>query len=740
MAKQPPRFVGDGAEQVRDRYDYSTLSNQEIRIITLLPGQFDDDIRLTIYQTKLVEPEEQTQVRMTLKELKKTMPPGWAVHETPQLKFVFECIGDPTRNSYIHPDPTIDRSAYERPLGDKYWDFIPQYEALSYVWGPPGDRKTVFFESDDGSSATPHSVRISLHTALRHLRYQDKPRRLWVDALCINQADNDEKPDQVRRMAAIFALASRVIAWFGPEENDSALALSTIENLGKQIEVTVEGRRLPAPDAPKIDWNVDNDKENRVPHALASLMTRTFFERLWVVQELTLANRLAILQCGKDTVLWELFRRCISYLDQMPDLRSDKLRELVFLHRHWGQSQHGAPLEWLLREHKSKACTDPRDKVYGLMGIFPPEVAAAIHPDYSSPVSDTYRSTLLAHISQTQRWEVFGCDLPDRQVPGPSWVPDLLAPFSNAWDSRRQFAAGYSRIQAVYSDETPDLLQVTGVHCATIRSATDDTVPNDPLKALQFVRSWEPSNLYTAGYPTGETLLEAYASIFIQHTFQDRWPMTTEHPSMADWLEQKHGAAVFGPRARAGSPDDKFDLGTFLGHRSFVCVRGRSFITTEEGHVGLGPKGVKPGDMICIILGCDRPLVLRPLNGSDGHFQLIGDSFIHGLSDGIGILGPFPKPWIAQGFEYPEIDLRCTFKFFNAETGEVTPEDPRLESQTEWERIDLETLGRRHVADDPVILDFFRNKSTGEIMDSDPRMLPEALEKRGVKLRKFVIA
>jgi hypothetical protein len=88
---------------------------------------------------------------------------------------------------------------------------------------------------------------------------------------------------------------------------------------------------------------------------------------------------------------------------------------------------------------------------------------------------------------------------------------------------------------------------------------------------------------------------------------------------------------------------------------------------------------------------------------------------------------------------YPDNFNRILYHFFNAETGEHTTEDPRLEPHPEWERIDLEDLGRDLTGDDPEFCDFFRNKSTGELINYDPRLLPEALKARGVQLRNFTL-
>ena len=79
---------------------------------------------------------------------------------------------------------------------------------------------------------------------------------------------------------------------------------------------------------------------------------------------------------------------------------------------------------------------------------------------------------------------------------------------------------------------------------------------------------------------------------------------------------------------------------------------------------------------------------------------------------------------------------RYTYLFYNPTTDELTREDPRLEPHPDWERVE-QTMPLEQ--DDPEVCDFFRNKRTGEVMDSDPRISPEALEARGVKLRTFAI-
>ncbi|PMD32080.1 HET-domain-containing protein, partial [Hyaloscypha variabilis F] len=85
------------------------------------------------------------------------------------------------------------------------------FEALSYVWGRRRQRRAMQL----GSSARMFSATENLIVALRHLRYPDRTRTLWVDALCINQKDEREKSLQVGMMGSIYSHAERVLIWLG---------------------------------------------------------------------------------------------------------------------------------------------------------------------------------------------------------------------------------------------------------------------------------------------------------------------------------------------------------------------------------------------------------------------------------------------------------------------------------------------------------------------------------------------
>jgi hypothetical protein len=112
-------------------------------------------------------------------------------------------------------------------------------------------------------------------------------------------------------------------------------------------------------------------------------------------------------------------------------------------------------------------------------------------------------------------------------------------------------------------------------------------------------------------------------------------------------------------------------------------------------------------------------------------YHVIGRCSLHGLSDGAALLGPVPQPWKAQ----LEHDSNGFFKslFHNTTTGENRREDPRLPTlPPEWEEIEaIRTI------DDPIHFARFRNKQTSEVMNSDPRLILEALRERAVNVQTF---
>ncbi|KAH8788003.1 heterokaryon incompatibility [Diaporthe sp. PMI_573] len=89
---------------------------------------------------------------------------------------------------------------------------------------------------------------------MRHLRYPQQPRTLWIDAVCIDQSSLEERGEQVTRMSSIYQNASRVIVWLGNGSEESDLAMCKLAYLGRQVMITKDNWLINPPGAEETYW------------------------------------------------------------------------------------------------------------------------------------------------------------------------------------------------------------------------------------------------------------------------------------------------------------------------------------------------------------------------------------------------------------------------------------------------------------------------------------------------------
>jgi hypothetical protein len=107
---------------------------------------------------------------------------------------------------------------------------LPEYEALSYAWGDAELTRMIWV--NDKVMA----ISRNLESALETLRHPKDPRKLWVDAICIDQGNVQERNRQVAVMRSIYRKALRVLIWLGEEKPDSDLAFDMIERLSANAD------------------------------------------------------------------------------------------------------------------------------------------------------------------------------------------------------------------------------------------------------------------------------------------------------------------------------------------------------------------------------------------------------------------------------------------------------------------------------------------------------------------------
>ncbi|GIZ36688.1 hypothetical protein CKM354_000015600 [Cercospora kikuchii] len=250
-------------------------------------------------------------------------------------------------------DAPLHGSLTVKPLNS----FLPRYEALSYTWGTDISPEDLLL---DGNALT---IALHLRDALRRLRHRYCTRRVWIDAVCINQAYGREKTAQIAIMRVIYAKAERTIVWLGEDtldgEAEIAMQVFTMVNtrlkykhytqvlsdaLARFRNVKYDLMRcLPTslrPTRPRMSeftallrttrWGerhtfeaeelteiLERLKENGIEDKIVPFLCRRWFSRRWVIQEICLSRR-AVLLCGQWTLDWKVFESALNDIGKTP--------------------------------------------------------------------------------------------------------------------------------------------------------------------------------------------------------------------------------------------------------------------------------------------------------------------------------------------------------------------------------------------------------------------------------------
>ncbi|KAJ0123674.1 Heterokaryon incompatibility protein 6 [Diaporthe amygdali] len=273
-------------------------------------------------------------------------------------------------------------------------DSAADFEALSYVWGQ-GFKNHGRVDLGHGQCLR---LLPNLEDILYNLRHKTSPRRLWIDALCINQDDNSEKGPQVMLMAEIYARSTSIIIWLGMPGKHSQLGLEILSFLA------TSDTRNGSDAAP---W--DHLPSRQVVAALQDILGRQYFERLWVVQEAALATHIKM-HVGRMHIEWSSRAQTRKFLARikMAELspswqQSEELRRVDFPPmrelleqslaaeaRRNGTVEVPSLLD-VVHSIRHRQVTDRRDRIYGVMSLVTPAEVAGFVPDYSLTWEETYR-------------------------------------------------------------------------------------------------------------------------------------------------------------------------------------------------------------------------------------------------------------------------------------------------------------------------------------------------------------
>jgi hypothetical protein len=212
----------------------------------------------------------------------------------------------------------------------------PVYEALSYTWGPPEPTNSILI------NGTPMAIRQNLHDAFLALRNEHEPRVLWADAICIDQSSLEERERQVQFMDSIYQRAATVLIWLGGADGMTQTAFKS---------------------------GLASLKENDRREYCSWVCHHSYWTRLWIIQEVTLSRELRVC-IGRSSEKWETFLENLSqHVERYEDMRHQISVIKNLDQKRKSRYSEKSCLEKLLEDSQYAKCQEPRDKIYGLLGL-----------------------------------------------------------------------------------------------------------------------------------------------------------------------------------------------------------------------------------------------------------------------------------------------------------------------------------------------------------------------------------
>lgn len=564
-------------------------------------------------------------------------------------------------------------------------DNAPQYEAISYNWGDSSRIQRILVDE------CWLKVTQNAYDALYNRSFYARTRHVWIDSVCIDQNDLTEKSKQVRLMTNIYERASRVIVFLGdrPDAHMTHDVLVELDRRRKWYGDSVLGQRL-------YREYIQQETSPRW-QAFLNLLDQPWFERIWVLQEVAVAKTVHAIY-GNRYIDWEtlvellrmfigeqsaesmalLFSAGSNYntrqVSNAPGFASmmTTVRELL-------REGKYPPFQVLLQATHAFKATNPRDKLFALIGISDPASCGPVKVDYRKDISSLYRET--ARYILIDRYDLSllhstGIGIPRNLMDLPSWVPDWSCSTINNLSQRQIYNTTKDRTSVIRG------VSVHGVRDWNTVAISGKIV--DTIERLSVVREW---TINQDGVYEGELIAKARYSVYVEmrdlvEQYVPEVYETGQTREEALWRTMIGDVGLENVRPASSGYGDYYrvwhrmqrDLENFVscckrdvlppGYNTqqelvdaslhftrYNTVFGqftwnRRFCVTKNGYIGMVPQGTQPGDLVCVLFGADTPFIIR--DGTQQSFvhrsyKLVGDCYIHGMMDGEGLESQVPE-------------------------------------------------------------------------------------------------
>ena len=320
----------------------------------------------------------------------------------------------------------LDCSLLRTSLSECHNNVIDKYTALSYVWGDPTLSQVV--RVDDQAMY----ITQSLNSALLHLRDAHRHRLIWADAICINQDDIDERNQQVKQMGLVYQQANHTVIYLGEGTSETSMFLKMLQSkatvgyfasLSGNVDVSVKSLDTGLEDAAR-EW----------------ILSRPWFRRVWILQELVLSQDPWI-QCGTSSARWSSFHSHICEVEAKRSLGpAEKIAQnMGNLHLQYRlndeneEPTYARRLYELLKSRKGCGVTDARDMLFANLGLVSYSIEdkdqflSLITVNYAKTKEQVYVDLAVYLLEKLPDFRMFSLLDPSEtssDSPMPSWVPD----------------------------------------------------------------------------------------------------------------------------------------------------------------------------------------------------------------------------------------------------------------------------------------------------------------------------
>jgi hypothetical protein len=486
-------------------------------------------------------------------------------------------------------------------------------------------------------------------------------------------------------MYAIYTQASSVEIWLAESVDNIDLALQFLDEFARNELNRETMRSYASPglldhdfDGSTLDGSAKESYET--VEAIAEMMRAPWWSRTWTVQEYILARK-ATFHCGSQSLLGAVLIQCVWHVEKHLQSNCDCEFPVDLL---TALEKFFEPINSLIRikltrmtfvecvgELRFRNASDPRDKLYGILGLGSVDMTTLVRPDYSLPTEKVYEKFVVSLLEHTKVLDVFSYLRPHQRSKSlmPSFVPDWHSDLENKppWTPRPSLVSAYNTSldsEVVFKAEAGVLFIRGRIFDTVKRIATapllnPTTTCHDPriLDEMLNMARMPPGNVAYGHGDREQFWLAMWADICMDHVHvaaQLDDLQASEHISASyrrmgsvprqhyENYEQFVRSLADGDMKVYTREINKPGNAEMEAAVSLANASRRGMIT-DTGCFGLIPMDADVGDVVAVLTGGRVPIILRP---EGGYYTVVGDAYVHGIMDGQAMHDVKELKWI----------------------------------------------------------------------------------------------